>query len=283
MIRMEEHLTCSVCEKKGDIFVLEKKNDLLICPKCGASWKDKGKVPLGRYQEEWIENSNYLFALLRPELPSNIILTPGLKALYEDCYHTLLIGRYNASIVMRGVLLEAMMNERIRLKTGKDFSKPYGACIDRLMGIRRNKGRIEQAGDGCSLVALKDILFLDKFRDKVRNQYAHFDEAKLVAGRVMKGWEIPINDLTNPANFEKVMREIETGQRKPMLLQATHPALRSASKLNSDRVIAIQLFNLVYDFLLEFSMKYLRKRDYNEFHKRYPTPFTDLSSHIDGR
>jgi hypothetical protein len=114
---------------------------------------------LAAYQETWKNNSDFLFALLRPELPSTLTLEPGLKALYQDCYQTLLIGRYNASIIMMGVFLEGLMKERIRLKTGKDFTKPYGQCVDRLMGIKRLRGRIERAGDGCNLIASNDIIF----------------------------------------------------------------------------------------------------------------------------
>jgi hypothetical protein len=240
---------------------------------------------LAAYQETWKNNSDFLFALLRPELPSTITLDPGLKALYQDCYQTLLIGRYNASIVMMGVFLEGLMKERIRLKTGKDFPKPYGQCVDRLMGIKRLKERIERAGDGCNLIESKDITFLDRFRDKVRNVYAHFDEAKVVDGRIMQAWEIPL-DFSQPAVLPKLKTAIEeakAGKRKPMLLDAKHPALRSVSKFQSDPMTAVRLFNLVYDFALGFMMKYLRQKDYDECHKRFPYPFVDLSPELEKR
>ncbi len=238
---------------------------------------------LAAYQETWKNNSDFLFALLRPELPSTLTFEPGLKALYQDCYQTLLIGRYNASIVMMGVFLEALMKERIRLKTGKDFTKPYGQCIDRLMGFKRLKGRIERAGDGCNLIASKDIIFLDRFRDRVRNVYAHFDEAKLVDGRIMRVWEVPVGDKFNLAEFEAAFKEIKAGKRKPLLLDARHPALRSVSKLYSDSKEAARLFNLVYDFALGFIMKYLRQKDYDEYHERFPKPFVDLSPELKKR
>ena len=236
---------------------------------------------LAVYQETWKNNSSHLFALLRPELPSALILEPGLKELYQDCYQTLLIGRYNASIVMMGVFLEGLMKERIRLKTGKDFAKPYGQCVDRLMGIRRlRNGRIERAGDGCCLISMRDIMFLDKFKDRVRNTYAHFDEAKVVSGRIMEAWEIPFGEKFNLSEFEATFKEIKAGKRKPMLLDAKHPALRSVSKMQTDRMMAVRLFNLVYDFALGFIMKYLRQKDYDEYHKLFPNPFIDLSPEL---
>ena len=239
---------------------------------------------LAAYQETWKNNSDFLFALLRPELPSTLTLDPGLKALYQDCYQTLLIGRYNASIVMMGVFLEALMKERIRLKTGKDFAKPYGQCVDRLMGIKRLKGRIERAGDGCNLIESKDIIFLDRFRDRVRNAYAHFDEAKVVDGRIMQAWEIPLG-FSQPVlpKLKTAIEEAIAGKRKPMLLDAKHPALRSVSKMYSDSKEAVRLFNLVYDFTLGFIIKYLRKKDYDECHEHYPNPFVDLSPELEKR
>jgi hypothetical protein len=237
----------------------------------------EGISPLDRYMETWKDNSQFLSALLRPELPSNIILEPGLRSLYEDCYQTLLIGRYNASIVMMGVFLEALMKERIRLKTGKDFKKPYGECIDRLRGIKRlRKGRTERLRDGY-LIEPKDIAFLDRFRDKVRNTYAHFDEIKVVDGRIMKGWKIPLEEIIDLTKFKATFEEIKSGKRKPLLLSATHPALRSISKLYSDRQVAVGLFNLVYDFMLGFVLKYLRQKDYDDYNRNYPHPFVDLA------
>lgn len=223
---MEQELICSTCETKGDIVALQRKNDMLVCPKCGSSWFIEGESPLKRYQETWNDTSGFLFAILRPELPGNVILEPGLKGLYEDCYQTLLIGRYNASIVMMGVFLEALMKERIRLKTGKDFRKPYGECIDRLMGIKRlRKGgieRIERAGDGYNLIAIEDILFLHRFRDKVRNTYAHFDEAKVVDNQIMQVWEIPLDGGLILPKLETAVKEVKAGKHKPLLIHATH-------------------------------------------------------------
>jgi hypothetical protein len=238
----------------------------------------ENEPPLSSYQETWKDNSDFLFALLRPELPSTIMLEPGLRALYQDCYQTLLIGRFNASIVMLGVFVEGLVKERIRLKTGEDFAKPLAACIDELKGIKRLKdGSIKQLNHGY-LIEPKDTLFLDKFRDKVRNTYAHFDEAKLVNGKIMEAWEIPINDGQPILPELKIaIDEVKAGKRKPLLLHATHPALRSISKFGSERRIAIGLFNLVYDYTLGFTLKYLRQKDYDECQKRFPNPLIDLS------
>jgi hypothetical protein len=153
-----------------------------------------------------------------------------------------------------GLLLEALMKERIRLKSGQDFKGAYGACIK----------IIEEQ----KIIDPKDLYFLRKFKDQIRNPYAHFDESKIVEGRIVKGWEIPFDELLNPEKFEKTFAAIKSGERKPLLLSATHPALRSVVKLTDDRRRAIALFNQVYDFLLAFRIRYLRQSDYDEHNKK---------------
>ncbi|NLB76333.1 MAG: hypothetical protein GX799_07690 [Crenarchaeota archaeon] len=143
---------------------------------------------LEEFVRAWKDNSCSLFGLLRPELPSDRALEQGLKELIQDCYQTLLIGRYNDSIVMMGVFLEALMKERISLKTGIDFREPYGKCVDKLMGIRRRNERIEPLDHG-ALIETRDVIFLDRFREK-RNRYTHFDETKVVKGKIHGAWEI---------------------------------------------------------------------------------------------
>ena len=251
---MSQKGACPVCMKKGKEVVLEEKNDSLFCPQCNTSWLIDGKSPLSRYLEQWKKNSDDLFVLLRPELPHEPVLEPGLQALYEDCYQTLLIGRFNGAIVLMGLLLEALMKERIRLKSGQDFKGAYGACIK----------IIEEQ----KIIDPKDLYFLRKFKDQIRNPYAHFDESKIVEGRIVKGWEIPFDELLNPEKFEKTFAAIKSGERKPLLLSATHPALRSVVKLTDDRRRAIALFNQVYDFLLAFRIRYLRQSDYDEHNKK---------------
>jgi hypothetical protein len=276
---VESQFVCSVCQTNGKTTVLQKKNDKLECPKCGTTWFIDGESPLGRYHETWKDLSSFLFCVLRPELPSNVFLELGLKELLQDCYQTLLIGRYNASIVMMGVFLEALMKERIRLKTGVDFKEPYAKCVDKLMGIKRNKGRIETLSHG-SLIEMQAVIFLDRFREK-RNMYQHFNEAEVVKQQIHEAYEIPFENAAQfVASLDETIKQINEGNRKPMLLSAAHPALRSMSKLQVDRKTAFELYNNVYDFTLEFIFKYLRQKDYDEHNRQFPKPFVDLSTKL---
>ena len=234
-----------------------EKHDMLVCPECQTSLFDKSKSPLGRYFDTWKNNAYDLFPLLRPPLYQNDLANPRLSFLYEDCYHSLLIGRYNASIVLIGVLLEAIMKERIYLKCGVDFKGPYGSCLKKIESER--------------LMEPKDIFFLKKFKDEVRNLYQHSDESSILRGAFVRAWPIEIKDLSLD-KLEKVQKDIITGKLKPKLFSAADtPAIRSVVKQFYDRDRAISLFNQVYDFLITAKIKYFKQKEYEEHHKKFGT------------
>jgi hypothetical protein len=246
---------CPVCLKTNKNVVMIEQHDTLICPECKTSFHIKGKIPLGRYIEEWTKNAEDLFPLLRPEIYLPDLPVPQLFFLYEDCYHTLLIGKYNAAIVLMGLLLEAIMKERIRLHLGKDFFGPYGACL-RIIAERK-------------LMDAADIAFLRRFKNRVRNPYAHVDESQVLQGIFVKAWEIPLETVLSPAKFEETMKEIQKGKRKPKLIPATNPIVRPVVKREYDRNVAISLFNQVYDFLICAHMKYFKQKHYDEYFQKF--------------
>ena len=250
---------CSRCMKlEGkEVFMIEK-HDVLVCPRCKTSLIIKGKSPLPRYKENWTKNAEDIFLLLRPSLYIHDLPNPRLFFLYEDCYHTLLVGRYNASIVLMGVLLEALMKERIWLKLGIDFRGAYGACLKKIEDER--------------LMKVEDIQFLRRFKDKVRNPYQHADEAQIVQGLgFVRAWPIELKRNATLQKLEKSLEEIKSGRLKPQLLPVDHPAIRPIIKQEYDRKHAIDLFNKVYDFLLIAHAKYFKQEEYDEHHKKFGT------------
>ena len=255
---MNNDLLCPVCRKKGEEALMIEEHDMIKCPKCNTSFFITGKIPLERYFDEWKKNATNVFPMLRPEIYQHDLPIPNLFFLYEDCYFTLLIGRHNASIVLMGVLLEAVMKERIRLKLGKELRQGYGSCLE---VIERNK-----------LMDANDILFLRKFKDKIRNPYAHADETMIVEGVLVPVWEIPIEKVVSPSEFEKVMSKIKTGDFKPKLMPATSPMLRGIIKREYDQRAAMTLFNQVYDFLIIAKMKYFRQEEYDEYNRMFGKP-----------
>jgi len=220
----------------------------------------KEKSPLGRYEEGWKRNAEYMFPLVRPPLYLNDLANPRLYFLYEDSYHTLLIGKYNASIVLMGVLLEALMKERIWLKLGLYFRGAYGACLRKIENER--------------LMDAKDISFLRKFKDNIRNPYQHADDAQIVKEMgFYRVYPIPIDNSKSVAKqLEQGMKSVKTGKLKPVLMPVTHPLVRDIAKKEYDRKQVIGFFNQVYDFLLSAKIKYFKQEEYEEHHKKFGKP-----------
>ena len=258
MLLTKKKNLCPVCKKtkNEDVFLMEK-HDMIVCPKCQLSIIIEGKSPLGRYIDNWKKSSEELFPILRPPLYQDFLGNPKLYFLYEDCYYSLLIERYNASIVLMGVLLEAIMKERIALKLGKDFRGAYGSC---LQIIKENR-----------LMDAKDIRFLTKIKDNVRNPYQHADDKQILRGIFVPVWPFQFKEISFK-RLEKAIKSAKSGQLKPKMLPAADiPALRPVVKQALDRERAISLFNQVYDFLLDCKIKYFKQEEYEEHHKKFKT------------
>ena len=256
----EKRIQCNVCNRKGkEVFMIEK-HDMLICPICKTSIIMKDKSPLGRYKEAWERNAENIFPLVRPPLYLNDLANPRLFFLYEDCYHTLLIGKYNASIVLMGILLEALMKERIWLKLGIYFRGAYGTCLRKIENEK--------------LMDAKDISFLRKFKDNIRNPYQHADDAQIVEEMgFYRAYPIPIDNSKPVAKqLEQGMKSVKTGKLKPVLIPVTHPLVRDIAKKEYDRERVVGLFNQVYDFLLRSKIKYFKQEEYEEHHKKFGKP-----------
>lgn len=151
---------CQRCKEiEGKEIKLLEINDTIVCPSCKTTLFNTTLSPLRCYEEYWIKNAEAVFALIRPPLYQPDLNSPRLFFLYEECYHTLLIGKNNASIVLMGILLESLTKERIELKLGIYFDKDYGKCLDKIETER--------------LMEPRDTFFLRRFKDVVRNLYIH--------------------------------------------------------------------------------------------------------------
>lgn len=236
-----------------------EKHDMIVCPKCQTSIILKAKSPLGRYEENWKRNAEEVFPLVRPLLYLNDLANPRLYFLYEDCYHTLLIGKHNASIVLMGILLEALMKERIWLKLGIYFRGAYGDCLNKIENEK--------------LMDMRDMYFLRKFKDEVRNPYQHADDAQIVESLGFIP-VIPVDvDMGKSVTLqlEKAIKNARAGKLKSTLIPATDPIVRDFAKREYDRRRALDLFNQVYDFLTVAKVKYFKNKEYEEHRKKFGT------------
>jgi hypothetical protein len=250
-------MLCPSCKKVRNIDVeMVVKYDKIICEKCKTSFTDPDANPLGRYFEEWKNNGEKMYPLVRPPLQMDFLANVRLYYIYEDCYHCILTGRYNASIVLLGVLLEALMKERIYLKSGMDFQKPYGAALKEI----KNEGWMRY----------EDIAFLEWFKNEIRNPYQHSDEKKIMKGKYVAVWPINIGKDFTLEKLADFRSEINSKKIPPQFVPVSDvPAVRSVVKKEYDEKNSVKLFNQVYDFLLNCQIIYFNKSEYDEFHRKF--------------
>lgn len=257
---------CFRCKKvkNKEVFMVEKY-DLLVCPECQTTIQNKKKSPLGRYIDVWKSNAEEIFPTLESNAPP---LNPDdlpifrLYFLYEDCYYTLLTGRYNASIVLMGVLLEALMKERIRLKLGIDFQEPYGPC---LIKIKEEK-----------LMETEDIKFLEDFKNRTRNLYQHADDKEILKDIFVPVWPLEF-DSFDLKSLEKAIKKVREGELEPILVSAEeNPVIRPIVKREIDKKNAMTLFKQVYEFLLKAYDKYFTQENIEKYIDEFGSGFEDI-------
>ena len=250
---------CGICKAKGKNVALVEKYDVISCPECKttAYLKEKHHLSIGRYQKEWKENSEDYFPMMKPAFTQEELKSPRLFFLYEDCYQTFLIGRYNASIILMGVLLEAVLKERIFLKTGEYFTAPFGSCLKKVEDEK--------------LMDCKDILFLKRFKDEVRNPYQHSDERGVVQGINIPVWKVEFEEgKVSLEKLESSLEDIRKRKMKPKLVPASiSPSIRSIVKQERDKKKAFALLNEVHDFLQAAMIKYFTERDWEEHRNKF--------------
>lgn len=254
----KNEIFCISCFKyKEARIILEQNGNVLECPVCHNSFQIDGQDLLEEYEEEWNENSKRVLWNIRPAFNQNEIGNPRLYFLYMDCYHTLLVGRYNASIVMIGVLVEVILKEIIRVRTGEEFKKPFGPCLQKII---KNK-----------LMTESEIKYLKEFKNKIRNPYQHGDDGEILKDIKVPIWPIKFKNENNVDGLKSFLEKINSGTIKPVFVPASEVlAIRPLSKQSHDQNKAIKLFNEVHDFLFVCNIRYFNQKDYDGFHKMFP-------------
>ena len=253
----EYSIFCLGCKSNlGEQNYMELKDNRWVCPKCRNNYINGGDEVLKYLETAWKENSNEALYKIRPELTPHDLANPRLYSLYMDCYHTLLIGRYNAAIVMMGVLVEAIAKQCLRLKFNKEFDDiALGKCIKK---IEENK-----------LMKREDIQFMRNFAKVVRNRYQHVNHAKIVEHIQTPYWEIKFKSEDISGEVSETLEKIEQGSILPSFKSAADPALNPIIKEKYDEAIIFDLFNEIHDFLVICNDRYFNKQKWDEFHKKY--------------
>jgi hypothetical protein len=106
----------------------------------------------------------------------------------------------------------------------KEFYSPYGSCLT----------KIQKEG----LMSFEDILFLRRFKDRIRNLYQHSDEAKILEGFSVLVWSIPFGNVNN---IIQSIENVKSRINKPTYMPASTPEISSIIKQTFDRRQAIGL------------------------------------------
>lgn len=203
----------------------------------------------------WVGNATKQIPKITPPLNSSFIIMPRVYNLYLDCYHSLLIGRHTASIILMGVLLEALMKERIELKLGVYLEGSKGTYEQCLRVIEKDK-----------LMDDNDLKFLRDFKEKIRNPHQHSDEKKIAEGVSVGVLAVRLD----AKDMEKAAKEVTSGVLKFDQQPASElPPLRQFAQQEVDQELAIPLFNDVCSFLIRAKNKYFKQEDWEEYHKKY--------------
>jgi len=225
--------------------------------------KCRNKDEVNKIKRILYQNVEEVYCFLPPPISELMDFPiPKLRSLYQDCYQTLLIGRYNASIVLMGVLVEAICKERIKIKSGEDFQGPLGQCINKI--------------ESENWMKYKDIKFLRGFKDEIRNKYQHFDEFEILKGKFFEVYPLKFEKNLSPKKLKKFIKKIKTGEVKSSYVEAANiHGLRAPAKKTYDKYLAIALFDQIHFFLINSLIRYLSSEDYEEFHEKSENPLSE--------
>lgn len=177
----------------------ERKEGLVLYPKI--------YVDPHREVDEWFRNNRASIVEKLKKLPSDnlsIYAEPRVRALYGQTYMIFTLGFNNATIVMCGILLEAMLKEVIYFKENRDFSEIVGirkADFGHAIAFCKKKGYITK----------DEAKILRKLKDEIRNPYLHSNVERIAKDKGVLGWEI---GHTSPKELLDKVRLIAEGKLK---------------------------------------------------------------------
>lgn len=163
-----------------------------------AEWDPKGFT---EGAIEAIRKRALLICNQMPPLNDLPHMEPRLLQLYHETYYTTLLGFHNVSIIMQGVLLEALVKEIIFENEKKDFKKAFGKAISHC--------------DKKKYLDTEEIKFLTLFKDGIRNIYQHVDISALTRGMSIPGWKIPIDKNDVAGSILRGIGRIKKGEAGP--------------------------------------------------------------------
>ena len=195
-------------------------------------------------EEQWGENvQKTIFWRSSIVLPH---MEPRLSQAYMDTYCVTMMGFWNISIIMQGVLLETLVKEIIFEKEKKDFWGSFGDAIKRC----ETKGYLTD----------DEIKYLRWFKDEIRNPYQHVDVKKIVGEKKAGVWQIPLKKEKIVESLRKDIEKAIKGEAGPAELKG-YKDMRPVGiiiKGMIDEQSALPLFGAVEKFVRDLSTKHFK-------------------------
>jgi len=193
-------------------------------------------------EQQWVENlrkTDFFHSAI--DLPE---MEPRLRQVYMDTYCVTMMGFWNVSIIMQGVLFETFVKEVIFAKEKKDFQGTFGAAIQRC----KKKGYLTD----------DEVRSLEKFKDAIRNPYQHMDVKKIVKDRKVDAWKIPIEKGREAESIREGVERVfrgEAGAPESLGYGDLRP-VGIPIKESIDKQLALPLFLSVEKLVRDLSEKY---------------------------
>ncbi len=204
----------------------------------------------------WFKKDRDSIVACLKQMPSDdlsLYAEPRIRKLYFETYFLISLGLHNASIVMCGVLLEALLKEIIFFRERKDLTdivSAKNADFGHAIKFCESKGYITDT----------EAEWLRKIKDEIRNRYLHSNVDAIAKGIGYPAWEIKFK------NIEELISKIKKIQSGAMDLGApkiiTGDDLRPISdiaKAQIDEKRSLPLFLEVDNFTREMVRRHFEE------------------------
>jgi len=162
--------------------------------------------------------------------------------------------------------MEVTLKEIIFLKTGELKKGTLGKALD---FAYKNK-----------LIHDEDFKFLLQFKNQIRDPYTHRDFRKILGYHVIPVWQIPTGKGPDELikNLQKTQAGIKSGKYPPQFIDAASSSVTATlAKEQVDEPNAIHWAWMVYSELEQLLAIYLTQESYNEYQKKFGSPFENIA------
>ena len=205
------------------------------------------------YKKEFIER---IKKLPNEELPH---VEPGIRKLYFETYHLCALGIHNATIVLCGVLCEALLKDLIYDKEKKEAHE--------IKEMKKNAtfGRIINFCSKRDYIDLEETAWFKKIKDEIRNLYQHINVKEIVTKTFggqpfYRAQRIQIPKEASGEEFLKMLGDAKDNPQFNALFSGEDlRPLYDLEKGNIDENRSLLLFLEVDEFLRKFAKKHFKQ------------------------